>query len=879
MPGSSRSLRHAARGLVVFLIPATTGELRGQDIELLGEIHGTRPPPAYYRQLRDDPNAFRFTLEGEERLDRLRAGMRARARFGPGARSVPAARQGLGPREEAVVGAFHFPLVLGLFSDGPGAPAFSRAAIQAEFFDGPNSLGQTIPEFFGELSGGLVEMVGETSDWQTTELTREEVTLGGGGLVASRTGGIGAFIEAVLKRVDAPGVDWSRFDQSGDGFVDLLTVIHPGRGAECDGATNRIWSHRWSLSSVTGGRLPDGFRTSTPRLDGQGYIHVDDYTVQPLLACDGEWISEIGTFAHELGHGFGLPDLYRTATGAFVPGAGNWDLMSTGGWGCGGTTPEHPCHMGAWTKAALGWVAVEIVEPGTDGVVALEAVERASGRVLKLPARDGSNEYLLLENRQRIGADRTLPEPGLLIWHVDEDILDRSWRSNGVNNNPDRQGVWLRQADGRDELTARNQGRGDAGDPFPGCIKPSQADYVDPSVPCGTNPAFHAGKPPAALTHQGGPFGATLTEIELVGAAPHDVRFRLNTGLSTITVEAEQGGVPVELAGFELDGELQGNTPIVFHSAPYQRHEITAASGVPLGPGERASFEAWRDGAPRSRVLETGLSDETLVASYGQEELRLEITTNDPARGIAPGSFSAEPGARLPEEDGFWFPRGTEFSILATPRRGFAFRDWIGAGGASLANPLALLLDEPEELMANFDLVYAVAPLPERFEIRAATPEEIVLDVRDGNAPVRWHVEEGRLPKGLMLDSPAGVIRGSAAETGDFRATLLAVDAIGLEARAALQMRVTAPVLFVDGLVSPFVGPNDRVTGAEKVFLDAVGNADGGYDVGDLRSYLLANPDLPQGAAAASSPPRRGASSQEGAPGALHPLRGGHARE
>ena len=444
MPGSSRSLRHAARGLVVFLIPATTGELRGQDIELLGEIHGTRPPPAYYRQLRDDPNAFRFTLEGEERLDRLRAGMRARARFGPGARSVPAARQGLGPREEAVVGAFHFPLVLGLFSDGPGAPAFSRAAIQAEFFDGPNSLGQTIPEFFGELSGGLVEMVGETSDWQTTELTREEVTLGGGGLVASRTGGIGAFIEAVLKRVDAPGVDWSRFDQSGDGFVDLLTVIHPGRGAECDGATNRIWSHRWSLSSVTGGRLPDGFRTSTPRLDGQGYIHVDDYTVQPLLACDGEWISEIGTFAHELGHGFGLPDLYRTATGAFVPGAGNWDLMSTGGWGCGGTTPEHPCHMGAWTKAALGWVAVEIVEPGTDGVVALEAVERASGRVLKLPARDGSNEYLLLENRQRIGADRTLPEPGLLIWHVDEDILDRSWRSNGVNNNPDRQGVWLR---------------------------------------------------------------------------------------------------------------------------------------------------------------------------------------------------------------------------------------------------------------------------------------------------------------------------------------------------------------------------------------------------------------------------------------------------
>ncbi len=870
MPGSLTSLCHSARGLGVCLLLAATGELRGQDIELLGELHGTRPPEAYFRQLREDANAFRFTLEGEERLERLRAGMRARAEVDPGLPAGALALQGLGPRDEAVVGTFHFPLVLGLLSDGEGAPRFSRAEIQAEFFDGPNSLGSTIPEFYDEISGGRVEMAGEAFDWQETGLAREDVTLGVGATVKSRTGGIGAFIEAILEGVDETGVDWGRFDQSGDGYVDVLAVIHPGRGGECLGVTDGIWSHRWSLSSATDGRLPDGFRTSTPRPDGEGYIHIDDYTVQPLVACDGERFNEIGTFAHELGHGFGLPDLYRTSPGGFLPGAGNWDLMATGGWGCGGTTPERPCHMGAWTKSALGWVDVEEVASGADEVVTLEPVEDLPGRVLKLPARDGSNEYLLLENRQRTGSDGTLPGPGLLIWHVDDDVLDASWRANGVNDDPDRQGVWLRQADGRDDLTERNQGRGDAGDPFPGCIKPSLADYVDASVPCGRNREFHAGKPPEALSHRGGGLGATLTEIELVGASPYDVRLRLNTGLSTIAVEAEQGGLPLQLAGFELDGE-QRVTPIVFDSAPYQRHEITAAAGIPLGPGERASFAGWRDGAPRSRVLTTGLSDQTLVASYGGEEIRLRIATNDPAGGIVPGVFSAEPGPRAPDGDAFWFPRGTELSILATPRTGFAFRDWVGIAGDSLANPVTYLLNEPGELAANFDLIYTVAPFPERFEIRAATPEEIVLEVRNGSPPVQWRLEEGHLPKGLMLESEAGVIRGAATETGDFRATLLATDAIGLEARAAVQMRVTPPALLVDVLVTPFVGPHDEVTDVEKAFLDAAGNADGGYDIGDLRSYLLANPELPEGAA--SSPPRKGAASHEGAPAGAPPPR------
>ena len=653
-------------------------------------------------------------------------------------------------------------------------------------------------------------MAGRTFEWEETGLTREEVTVGDAALVARRTGGIGAFVEAILEAVDSTGVDWSRFDQSGDGYVDVLTVIHPGRGAECDGATNRIWSHRWSLSRVTAGRLADGFRTSTPRPDGEGFVHVDDYTVQPLLACDGERISEIGTFAHELGHGFGLPDLYRTGRGRFIPGAGNWDLMGTGGWGCGGTTPERPCNMGAWTKSVMGWVTVEEVAAGANETVVLEPVERSPRRVLKLPARDGANEYLLLENRQRIGSDRTLPEPGLLVWQVDGDIVDAFWRQNDINNDPERQGVWLRQADGRNELAMTAAGRGDSGDPFPGCIKPSPADYADPSVPCDVNREFHAGKPPEARSHLGTGFGATLTGIELVG---EDVRFRLHSGLSTVTVEAEQDGAPAMLRGFELDGR-ERETPIVFRSAPFERHEVAAAPGVPVGPGMRESFSGWQDGASRVRTLTTGFADTTLVARYGGREVRLLVASNDPAGGSRAGSLQcgARAGdARRGTPSGF--PR-VRRSRSSRPRgKGSPSAAGPGPGSTPLANPAALVRRRAGRADGQF-----------RCRLPGGVPARRIRDPRgnarrDRSGGPRWKPPGRVAPRGgaSSRGAGAGVGPGDHQRRRDSRPAsstppLAAVDAIGLEARAQVRIGVTAPVIPADVLVK-LVRPTGRRRG------------------------------------------------------------------
>ena len=61
------------------------------------------------------------------------------------------------PGRAPVTGTFNFPLILGLYSDSePVLPPFQQAAVQAEFFDGPQANPEaigTIPEFYTRSPG------------------------------------------------------------------------------------------------------------------------------------------------------------------------------------------------------------------------------------------------------------------------------------------------------------------------------------------------------------------------------------------------------------------------------------------------------------------------------------------------------------------------------------------------------------------------------------------------------------------------------------------------------------------------------------------------------------------------------------------------------
>jgi immune inhibitor A len=181
-----------------------------------------------------------------------------------------------------------------------------------------------------------------------------------------------------------------------------------------------------------------------------------------IAAEEVEPYSNFGVLCHEFGHLLGLPELYAPG-GRAHEGVGVWDLMGQGTWLRRG---ERPPHLSAWSKLQLGWVDVETVTE-TRPALELPAVTRAP-RVVKIPATpDVPQEYYLLENRLREGADAALPGDGLLVWHVDERVT--GFRS--AQNDPSHKLLHLVEADGRNDLDrghAAGGNRGDAGDPWVG---------------------------------------------------------------------------------------------------------------------------------------------------------------------------------------------------------------------------------------------------------------------------------------------------------------------------------------------------------------------------------------------------------------------------
>jgi M6 family metalloprotease-like protein len=211
-------------------------------------------------------------------------------------------------------------------------------------------------------------------------------------------------------------------------------------------------------SHVEGGDPNDPWSNFTMLEQPVGAIHegcvIAEEEIPPL--------SPFGVLAHEFGHLLGLPELYAPGA-ATHEGIGVWGLMGQGTWLGHG---DQPPHLDAWSKKLLGWVDVETIDHTTTGVT-LPAVTRAP-RVVKIPASpDTPQEYYLLENRLREGADAKLPGDGLLIWHVDE-------RVNGfrtAQQNPAHKLLHLVEADGRGDLDrghAAGGNRGDATDPWQG---------------------------------------------------------------------------------------------------------------------------------------------------------------------------------------------------------------------------------------------------------------------------------------------------------------------------------------------------------------------------------------------------------------------------
>ena len=245
-------------------------------------------------------------------------------------------------------------------------------------------------------------------------------------------------IEEACKLADTEcNVDFSQYDNDGDGYVDFVFVIYAGYGEADGGGANTIWPHAWNLLQAAG-RMCE--------VDGK---KVDLYACGNELDNFSKKHTGIGTFCHEFSHVLGLPDLYVTNTASHTT-MNEWDIMDYGPYNNEGNTP--PAYS-AYERFFLGWLQPRLItEPEN---ITLEELN-SSNTALMITEGDSANligndpnptTFYMLENRQKEGWDEHLPGHGMMLTKIQYNY--NRWNQNTVNNSSSKMGVDLVEANGK----------------------------------------------------------------------------------------------------------------------------------------------------------------------------------------------------------------------------------------------------------------------------------------------------------------------------------------------------------------------------------------------------------------------------------------------
>ena len=257
-------------------------------------------------------------------------------------------------------------------------------------------------------------------------------------------------IEEACKLADSEcNVDFSQYDNDGDGYVDFVFVIYAGYGAADGGGNNTIWPHAWNLYSAAGRRC---------ELDSKV---VDLYACCNELDYHSKKHTGIGTFCHEFSHVLGLPDLYVTNNESHTT-MNEWDIMDYGPYNNEGNTPPT---FSAYERFFMGWLQPRLItEP--ENVVLKDLQE--SNEALLISSTDQHNligndpnptTFYMVENRQQNGWDEHLPGHGMMLTKIQYSY--NRWYQNTVNNSSSKMGVDLIEA------KANTTDQGKATDLFP----------------------------------------------------------------------------------------------------------------------------------------------------------------------------------------------------------------------------------------------------------------------------------------------------------------------------------------------------------------------------------------------------------------------------
>lgn len=304
-------------------------------------------------------------------------------------------------------------------------------------------------------------------------------------------------------------INFSQYNQSKTAFV----IFHAGTGRDVDLTSifgfdptpydiPSVYLGLRNLKEFYGNGY-NGYQTNEGLLI-QNSLIIPSTELRELDLISGKYLLELGTngiLAGSFGSYLGLPDLFNTANGKTAIGRfGLMDGQSI--FSFNGIFPPEPS---AWEKYYLGWVnPITISSGNAEYSINTSSLPYSQEQTL-YRVLINSSEYFLIENRnrnpfnagQRIHTrnrafrdstlytkdqpgfvsyditkidgnvtdvsylDWSLPgsiddtsnyRGGVLIWHIDENIINANFQSNTINNNINHKGVDVEEAKGSQDI-------------------------------------------------------------------------------------------------------------------------------------------------------------------------------------------------------------------------------------------------------------------------------------------------------------------------------------------------------------------------------------------------------------------------------------------
>jgi M6 family metalloprotease-like protein len=176
-------------------------------------------------------------------------------------------------------------------------------------------------------------------------------------------------------------------------------------------------------------------------------LEVDGAGIERVVTVFERHPPDRNVLAHETGHVFDLPDLYRRP----ADGKGDWDTH-VGDWDVMGSQFGLAPDLFAWHKWKLGWLTraqvtcVQGTEPRVVGLEPVAAGPSAGGSVGTRLAvvRTGRDSALAIEARAATGNDTDTCTEGVLVYRVDGGAASGDGPVEVVDAHPATEACWER---------------------------------------------------------------------------------------------------------------------------------------------------------------------------------------------------------------------------------------------------------------------------------------------------------------------------------------------------------------------------------------------------------------------------------------------------